>query len=200
MSLPETVRVKLSSEEAGAISLTQVVARDMPLRELVEYMLGLAGKDEARVRDLLLRGSLVSGASRFRWAGWEADAAEIRELLATFPDPRPELRFDAGRCVRAVLRGGRIAIEVPREAAVRKGLFRRSSFWDAVMEIAAASDVWYAGYSYGSRADRFQADLPASAAQRLREASAVLVFSKLRDQIRAAPLAQAELYVERQEG
>ena len=57
----------------GSISITPVVVREMPLRELVEYMLGVTGKDEARIRELLLRGTLVSGASRFRWAGWEAD-------------------------------------------------------------------------------------------------------------------------------
>src|SRR5438874_1143259 len=73
MALPDKVRVKLSSEAAEGISITPVVAREMPLRELVEYMLGVTGKDEGRVRELLLRGTLVSGASRFRWAGWEAD-------------------------------------------------------------------------------------------------------------------------------
>ena len=62
MSLPETVRVKLSSEAADYVSLTPVVVQELPLRELVEHMLGITGKDEARVRDLLLRGTLVSGA------------------------------------------------------------------------------------------------------------------------------------------
>ena len=70
MSLPATVRVKLSSEAAGSISITRVVVQDLPVRDLVEHMLGITGKDEARVRELLLRGALVSGASRFRWSGW----------------------------------------------------------------------------------------------------------------------------------
>ena len=89
MALPATVRVKLSSEAAESISITPVVVQEMPVRELVEYMLGVTGKDEARIRELLLRGSLVSGASRFRWAGWEADLQNLRELLATFPGSRP---------------------------------------------------------------------------------------------------------------
>ena len=67
MSLPDRVRVKLSSEAAEGISITPVVVQEIGTRELVEYMLGLTGKDEARVRELLLRGTLVSGASRFRW-------------------------------------------------------------------------------------------------------------------------------------
>ena len=78
MSLPPTVRVKLSSEAAESISITPVVVQEMPVRELVEYMMGVTGKDEARIAELLLRGSLVSGASRFRWVGWEAAREDLR--------------------------------------------------------------------------------------------------------------------------
>ena len=70
MPLLDTIRVKLSSEAAEYVSITPVVVQEMPVRDLVEHMLGITGKDEARVRDLLLRGTLVSGASRFRWTGW----------------------------------------------------------------------------------------------------------------------------------
>src|SRR5713101_2256674 len=125
MSLPDTIRVKLSSEAAEYISLTPVVVREMPLRELVEHMIGITGKDEARVRDLLLRGTLVSGASRFRWTGWEADAQAVGSLLATFPDPDPARPFTADRCVRAVLRGGRLPIGIPREIGARRGPLAR---------------------------------------------------------------------------
>ena len=93
MALPPTVRVKLSSEAAESISITPVVVQEMPVGELVEYMLGVTGKDEARIRELLLRGSLVSGASRFRWTGWDAGLENLRELLATFPDPDPSRPF-----------------------------------------------------------------------------------------------------------
>src|ERR1041385_7336685 len=133
MALPATVRVKLSSEAAGAISLTPVVVQELSVRELIEHMLGITGKDEPRIRDLLLRGALVAGASRFRWQGWTADAEDIREILTTFPDADPSRPFAAERCVRAILRGGRQAIELPREAGARKGIFRRESFWDMLM-------------------------------------------------------------------
>src|SRR5215212_4987641 len=129
MPLPPTVRVKLSSEAAEAISLTPVVVQELPVRDLVEHILGVTGKDETRIGELLLRGSLVSGASRFRWQGWEADCDAVHTLLATFPDPDPARAFAAGNCVRAVLRGGRQAIELAREAAARKGMFQRASFW-----------------------------------------------------------------------
>jgi len=135
MALPQTVRVKLSSEVAGAISITPVVLQELPVRELVEHLLGVAGKDESRIREILLRGTLVSGASRFRWAAWEADLESLRELLATFPDADPSRPFAAAGCIRAILRGGRHAIEIPREAAARKSLFQRKTFWDLLMEV-----------------------------------------------------------------
>ena len=47
MALPATVRVKLSSEAAESISLTPVVVQELPIRELVEHMLGVTGKDVA---------------------------------------------------------------------------------------------------------------------------------------------------------
>ena len=40
MPLPSTVRVKLSSEVAESISITPVVVREIPMRELIEHMLG----------------------------------------------------------------------------------------------------------------------------------------------------------------
>ena len=197
MALPQTIRVKLSSEAAEAISITPVVVQEMPLRELVEHLLGVTGKDEPRVRELLSRGTLVSGASRFRWAGWEADLEALRELLATFPDPEPGRIFAPDRCVRATLRGGRQSVEIPREAVARKGLFQRESFWELLMNIVGASAAGYAGYSYRERADRFVREFSHAEAERLRAGSAAVRYSTLRDQIRTVGFVAAELYVER---
>ena len=79
------------------------------MRELVEHMLGVAGKDEPRIREMLLRGTLVSGASRFRWTGWEAEPESLRALLATFPDAEPgaALRREPLRAGRACAAGGK---------------------------------------------------------------------------------------------
>ncbi len=200
MALPETIRVKLSSEEAGAISMTQVVVRDIAIRELVEYMLGYTGKDRERVRDLLLRGSLVSGASRFRWSGWEAATEEVDTLLATFPDPEPLRPFAPERCVRAVLRGGRLAIDIPRHVGVRKPLLRRATFWDVLLDVAGSAGLQYLDYSYKDRADCYHARLPMAALDRLREAAGMVAYSSLRDQIRAGGFESIELFVERVPG
>jgi hypothetical protein len=203
MPLPDTIRVKLSSEAAEYISLTPVVVQEMPVRELVEHLLAITGKDETRVRDLLLRGALVSGASRFRWTGMDADAASLRALLATFPDPDPTRPFAAARCVRAILRGPRQPIGIPREIGTRRGILdrilRRASFWDLLMGIAASGFPGYGGYSYADRADIYQVALDGPYAQRLCDASHLVRYTALEAQIRNTPINSVELYVVREE-
>jgi len=197
MALPQTVRVKLSSEIAEAISLTPVVVQELPIRQLVEHMLTVAGKDETRICETLLRGTMVSGATRFRWTGWEADTAELRPLLAEFPDPDPARRFDAGRCGRVILRGGRLAIDITRETAGRKRFFERQTFWDGLMEVAGGGSLVYAGYSYRDRADRYVRELSPDETRRICDAANRTRFSSLRDQVRRTGFTQAELFAGR---
>jgi len=197
MALPQSVRVKLSSEAAEAISLTPVVVQELAVRELVEHMLGVTGKDEARIRELLLRGSLVSGASRFRWAGWEQDAESLRELLATFPDPDPARPFEPAGCVKVVLRGGRSPIEIPREAVARKTLFQRQTFWDQLMQVVGEGAMAYGGYSYRERTDRYTRQVTMPEMEQIRAAAETVKYSTLRDQIRSVSFLSAEMHVRR---
>ena len=201
MPLPETVRVKLSSEAAEYVSLTPVVVQEMAVRELVEHMLGVTGKDEARICDLLLRGTLVSGASRFRWTGWAADLESVRTLLAAFPDADPSRRFDPAHCISAILRGQRQPIVIPREAAARRGILdgalRRKSFWDQLMWMAETGNIQYAAYSYRDRADVFTLTLTALDAQRLRDSARGVRYTALQGQIRNGQFEFMELYVVR---
>ena len=197
MALPQTVRVKLSSEAAEAISITPVVVQELPLRELVEHMLGVTGKDETRIGELLLRGTLVSGASRFRWVGWQTDPGSLRELLATFPDPEPGRPFAAERCIRATLRGGRQPIEIPQDAGARKSFFQRQSFWDLLMEVIAAAPPAYSGYGYRDRADRYLREFTHAEAGRIRAASDSVKYSTLRDLIRSVAFTHADLHTTR---
>ena len=201
MPLPDIVRVKLSSEAAEYISLTPVVVREMPARELVEHMLGVTGKDEARIQDLLARGTLVSGATRFRWTGMAAGSEDIRGLLASFPDPEPARPFVAGQCVRVVLRGARQPIGVPRDIGANRGilarLLRRRSFWDLLMDIAGAGQPHYSDYSYRDHADIYQLTLDGPQVRRVHEGSRLVRYTALETQIRNAPINSAEFYVAR---
>jgi hypothetical protein len=196
--LPQTVRVKLSSEAAEAIAITPVVVQELPVRELIEHMLGVTGKDLPRMREVLLRGSMVSGASRFRWAGWAVEEAELAEVLATFPEADSSRTFSAERCVRVVLRGGRAPVDLRREQIDRKGLFQRSSFWGLLMEVVGAGAMRYVGYSYRDKADRFVRELSVVEADRLRAGSDGVKYNTLREQIRVGAFTSAEVYVVRE--
>ncbi len=162
----------------------------------MEHMLAVTGKDEARIREILRRGTLVSGASRFRWTGWDAEVDGLRELLAGFPDPDPSRPFSPARCIRVVLRG-RQSVEIGRETASRKGLFQRRTFWDGLMEAVGGEAPSYVGYSYRDRADRYVRVLSVDEARRIQEAAGRTKFSGLRDRVESAGFAQAELFVER---
>ncbi len=197
VELPETVRVKLSSEAAGGITITPVVVRDMPVRELVDQMLEVTGKDPTRVREVLRRGNLVRGASRMRWAGWDAAAAGIEALLATFPEAEPQRPFHRDRCVRAVLRGAAGTISLPRAVAAKRRFLRRRGFWESLMEAVTPAEAHYLEYSYQDRADRYRMALEAAAAARLREQADLLVYSSLAGQVRGVLAEPIDLYTER---
>jgi acyl dehydratase len=197
MALPPTVRVKLSSEAAGAISITPVVVQDLSIRELAGHMLAVAGKDEARLIEILLRGWLVIGASRLRWAGFPADPESLRELLASFPDPDPALAFAPARCVRAALIGGRQPIQIDREAASSGVLFHRGGFWEELIGIVNASAPAYAGYSYRHTADRYRCLLTAGSSVRLRAAAQSLRHPTLRARIQSERFEAVEAYTAR---
>jgi hypothetical protein len=200
VAFPETIRVKISSEAAEYISLTPVVVREMPVRELIDTMLGVTGKDAARIGELLLRGSLVSGASRLRWTGWAADPDAIASVLATFPDADPRRPFERESCVRAVLKGPSAGVEIERAAGSGRRLFRRRSFWDALMDLAEVGAPVYGGYSYKHRADHYSIALTPAAAELLRESAAAIRYSTLQEKVRRACVEMVELYVERRRG
>jgi hypothetical protein len=197
MALPERVRVKLSSEAAEAISLTRVVVQEMPFHELIDVLLGIAGKDSARVQELLLRGSVVSGASRYRWDGWAVGAEELADALRAFPDPEPQRTFVPDACVRAVLHTSRASLDIPREAAAKKGLLRRTSFWDRLLSVIMAAAPAYRTYSYRDRADVYGARLDDAANASIREAAPLIRYATLRDRVAAQTFDTIDLLTRR---
>ncbi len=186
------MQVKISSEDAGSIALTPVVVRDMPVRELVELMLGVTGKDPRRIGELLKRGAFVSGASRFRWSGVELD---VTEMLASFPDPDPSRPFEASRCVRAVLRAGLTKIELTREAAQKKRMFQSGTFWELLL--ATITTPKYLDYSFKERADIYRAPVAIAAAKALSEGSKLFAYSVLADQVRTITTDTVDFYLPR---
>ena len=195
MPLPDQVRVKLSSEAAEFVALTPVVARDMPLTELLEQVLSATGPDAARVCGILKRGSLVSGATRFRWTGWLCDESEIAQMVVQLPGPDPQRPMRLEHCARFVLSAGKARLEISREHAVETRLLKRRSFWHSLSE--AASEPVYVGYLYKDRSDHYRVAVSAETRARLQEEAALLRYDALARQIRALEFHSIEFIVKR---
>lgn len=197
MALPETITCKVSSESAGYVTMTAVARVDLPLEELTSKVLGVCGKDSERIARIFLRGSLVSGDSRFRWSPFSLASDQMTELLGRFPDHDPERKFDIGRCDRILLRGVRGDFEIAREAGRQRRLLRRQNFWDPALALLAAQSPRCERYSYSDRADVFEADLAGPALDRFRDLGRLLRFSSLELQVRALPASQVTLFATR---
>jgi len=191
--LPETISVKFTEEDAEYVSVRPIRRQTFRLRELVDMILTVTGRDAARIRQILRSGTVVYHFFRYSWQGFDADPAELAALLAEFPadlppaDPRRI--FDAAGCSLALIESpatGRAPIKIERAAAERKSLFASRSFWDSLLSIAEESRnaVVYVGYSYGLRADAYRLDLSESQASALRANAAKLAPRPLR-----APMA-----------
>ena len=59
-----------------------LVRQTFRLNELLDMILSVAGKDVARVRQLLHSGTVVYHFYRYSWAGFDASEAELRAALA----------------------------------------------------------------------------------------------------------------------
>jgi hypothetical protein len=195
VSLPENVAIRISSEAAGGITLTPVVTREFPLWEFVEMMLVVTGKDADQIRELLARGSLVIGASRFRWVGCETEAADIASLLSRFPDPDPQRPFLSDRCVEALLHTPAGTFAVGREDALRKRWFSRRSFWDELLSVAG--EPRYVEYSYRRKADVYRSQLAPAQQEFVRTAAALVVSGGLRTRLRTSAISSVEFFVVR---
>lgn len=191
----ETVRVKISSDAAGSIALTPVVVQEMTLAELADHIVAVCGKDTARIRDIMQRGSLVSGASRLRWEGWRAEEAEVAALLARFPDPDPCRPLQLERCTAIVLHAGAQKLVVPRAAAEKRKLLQRKSLWTVVSPLAA--EAGYIGYSYREKGDVYRVTLSHDAQAALREAGRSVPFASLARQLSTLVVDAIEFQVPR---
>ncbi|MCU0226583.1 MAG: hypothetical protein MUF01_03000 [Bryobacterales bacterium] len=184
---PESeILVKISKEDAGAISLTRVLQQRVSVRDLVQQVVAVTGKDEGRVTAILQRGSFVKGLSRLRWQGFAAEGA-VKACLQRIPDPWPLRPFRLEEIASLQILGSREEIALPMALLQRRRWFQRSSFLDALRTVLPPQPPAYVRYDYEARADIFAVDLPAHAAQALRQAARLLRDSAIRKVVRESP-------------
>ncbi len=197
MALPQTIPVKITSEAAGYVSFTPVRRQELSPAELVEQILGVTGKKPSRIRDILSRGTFVSGSSRFRWEPFEPDGGEVEALLAPFPDEDPDRPFDPSCCTMVVFQGQRGSVELLREAGAKRRLFKRTSFWDSLMATFERAGPGYERYSYSEQADVYQVPLPLEMLRSILDQTNLLKYSSIAKELRFLEPANAELYTRR---
>jgi hypothetical protein len=197
LPLPRKIPVKISSEAAGYISFTPVARQELAPAELVERILGVTGKRPSRIREILSRGSFVSGSSRYRWEPLQADSDELGALLDCFPDEDAGRPFDPARCAKVVFQGRRGPMELEREAASKRRLFRKTSFWDVLMAALEAAGPGYQRYSYSDQADVYQARLPTETLQTLLTDTELLKYRSIAQELRFLEPERVELFVKR---
>ncbi len=160
MSLPETVPVRYTEEEAEYLSVRPVVRQTFRLQELIDMVLGVTGKDLARVQQILRSGTVVFHFFRYWWSGFDADPEELAALLARFPDADPSRAFRAEHCTAVVLESGgqpaRQSLEIRRAVASRRRFLRPRTFWDFLMDFSRVQPPAYLDYSYRHRADLYE--------------------------------------------
>jgi predicted DNA-binding ribbon-helix-helix protein len=197
--LPETIAVRYTEEEAGYVTVRPLVRQTFRLDELLDMILSVAGKDAARVRQLLRSGTIVYHFFRYSWAGFDASETELAAALARFPDADPTRLFPPGQCTLAIMESGGISprplMELDRAAGSKRRIFRGRSFWDRLLEIAAEENLTYQNYSYGRRADLYRLNLDAENIARIEEAANRLATGKLRSALRVLPGAASILFV-----
>ena len=200
MALPPNIRVKLSSEQAGAVNITPVVAQDMPFEELLDRAVSATGKDLDRILRVFRAGEFTSGATRYRWAGFEADRAEVAAALSVFPDSDPARSFEARRSIKVVFQGPLGArLEFPKEAGMQKRLLRRTSFWDSLVDTLAAEEARYLEYSYKEKADCYRIRLSPIATATIRSQASKIAYKALSQKIRLSTFEAVDVYVPRQD-
>jgi hypothetical protein len=175
MPLPETIPVRYTEEEAEYLSVRPVVRQTFRLQELIDMVLGVTGKDLARIQQILRAGTVVFHFYRYWWQGFEADPEELAAELKRFPDADPARPFRAEECTAVLLESGgeppRHSLEIARASASHKRWFRSQSLWDGVMAWGQEQAPTYGGYSYRRRADFYQLAITPEHVAALRDAS-----------------------------
>lgn len=184
MALPEQIPVHYAEDDAGYVSVRPVVNQTFRLNELADMVVRVAGKDAARVQQILRTGAVLYNGYRYWWEPLAADFAEIEELLVGFPEDDPGRRFEASQLSAVLLEMGggtqRKVVEITPEEAAHKKLFAKTSPWEALLNFSQANPPHYEKYSYARRADLFRMAVTAEQGQALLAALLEAAPQKLR--------------------
>lgn len=162
MPLPPSIPVRYTDEEAGFVSVRPVLRMGLRPEQLLELILGVTGKTSERVEQILRSGSVAANGYRYWWDALQVGAGELEPLLAAFPDADPSRPFEATRCILVSAEAGTSTsplAEFTAPAASRRRTFRRRSFWDALLSVAAQQSPDYRSYSYAHRGDLYALEL-----------------------------------------
>lgn len=195
MALPATVKVKISSEAAGYVSMTPVVVQQIPFIELLERIVSSCGSDAVQVAGMLERGVLVSGASRFRWEGLNIGAGDLQPAIDAMPKDEPHRAFDPSRCLRITLVSPRRRLDITAAGGAKRRLFRRSSFWDTLF--GRLPQPAYVSYQHTDRADLYRLPASPEVLAHLRESSTLLVGRGLRTLVSTLQVSSIEFVTNR---
>jgi len=186
--LPETISVRYTEEEAGYVTVRPLVRQTFSMDELLDMILSVAGKDAARVQQLLHSGTVVYHFYRYTWTGIDAEDSELDAALAKFPDADPSRPFPPSLCTNAVFDGPganpRHLLDLAKDVASSRGIFRRQSLWQRLMEIASEENPAYDKYSYSRRADLYRVVMDSENVLKIAEAADHLAPRKLRPALR----------------
>jgi hypothetical protein len=199
VALPETIPVRFTEEEAEYVSIRPVRRQIFKLRELVDMILSVTGRDLPRVQQILRTGTIVFHFYRYWWQGIESDAAELSAVLAEFPADDPSRAFRADACTVIVLESagkGRQAVDIKKADANRKSLFASRSFWDCLLLLAdPALEIKYGGYSFARRADLYRVELSAEQSANLQRNAAKFASRALRGAVEAVGVVSRVVFV-----
>jgi hypothetical protein len=199
MTLPETIAVRYTEDEAEYVSLRPVVRQTFQIDELVDMILSVTRKDATRVAQILRAGTIAFRGYRYWWTGFEAPDADLVAKLAKFPDAEPSRPFDSAACIAIVIESGEIpprhSVELSRSAASRRRFFRPRSFWDELNALAVANPPMYRDYSYARHADVYLSALTPDDAAHLAAAARRALPRSLSASIKYLPEASRILWI-----
>ena len=173
MTLPETIAVRFTEEDAGYVTVRPVVRQVFRLAELVDMVLSITGKNALRVQQIFRAGTVVYNGFRYSWEGFTCDAGELAALLAPFPDDDALRAFNADAVAGVALEIGggaqRTLIAIARQEASARRLFQKRSPWEILLGAARESAPRYEKYSHAQHGDVYRLHLSPEAALTLRK-------------------------------